>query len=197
MTPEKKAEMSLRMKARHAELRAAKAAALEKPPVADDDAAFWGEPAPQVIPESRPMTEAESAEAFAPNHTPRYVVGFDPAFGPDHGVACLMDLTDPGAPKLLAQGTPEEVSAKIKELGISPNVLWDGPPSGRVTPEMLVQAHALSGTDAHQSFAAWLKTPAGIDATDPRLPTDFGRICTTLEDNARSAFLAGWKRGEG
>jgi|GEM_PF-3957795 len=122
MSPEQKAALSLKMKERHAALKAEKAAAAENPPVPTgnppvDDSAFWGGTTPQVIP-------------------------------------------DAGTPVITPTGTPPTL-------------------------------------DPHQAFCAWMQSPEGMDATDPRLPTDFGRVCARLEDNARAAFQAGWKRGEG
>lgn len=44
----------------------------------------------------------------------------------------------------------------------------------------------------HQSFCSWLRTPKGMDCTDPRFPSDYSRMCVELEDRLRAAFEAGW-----
>ena len=49
----------------------------------------------------------------------------------------------------------------------------------------------------HQSFCVWLKSKPGIDASDPRLPSDYARQCVEIEDRLRTAFNAGFVAGKG
>lgn len=54
----------------------------------------------------------------------------------------------------------------------------------------------LSGTTPNDLFRAWMRTPAGIDASDPRMSQDQVRRGCELEDRLRIAFNAGYVEGE-
>lgn len=45
-------------------------------------------------------------------------------------------------------------------------------------------------------FREWLRSPAGQNATDPRLPEDYTRRITMLEDGLAAAFHAGFKAAQ-
>ena len=44
-----------------------------------------------------------------------------------------------------------------------------------------------------QAFTVWMRSREGMDASDPRLPTDYSRLVGVIEDKLRAAFAAGWK----
>ena len=49
-----------------------------------------------------------------------------------------------------------------------------------------------SPAGANESFADWLRTKDGLDASDPRVPQDRIRFAIHLEDMLRRAYLAGF-----
>lgn len=63
------------------------------------------------------------------------------------------------------------------------------------TPTSTVATNKSPLLTAHQLFVMWMRTNKGRDAADPRLPTDFTRLCTELEDRLRIAFEAGLNIG--
>ena len=47
------------------------------------------------------------------------------------------------------------------------------------------------GITPRQRFTAWMATNQGKDASDPRFPSDYGRMRVELEDRLFMAFTAG------
>jgi hypothetical protein len=81
-------------------------------------------------------------------------------------------------------GDPTEAYQKIAELVASGTKIgWPGDHTDHLTP--------------HQSFCVWLKSKPGINASDPRLPSDYARQCVEIEDRLRTAFNAGFVAGKG
>lgn len=64
------------------------------------------------------------------------------------------------------------------------------PPTTAVTPALRPAAPA-----PRALFTAWLSSPVGRSASDPRMPTDPVRIGADLDDRLRTAFLAGFVAG--
>lgn len=48
-----------------------------------------------------------------------------------------------------------------------------------------------------QAFTTWMRSREGMDASDPRLPADYGRLVGVIEDKLRAAFAAGWRGRRG
>lgn len=59
-------------------------------------------------------------------------------------------------------------------------------------PDGTITIHRPEPIDPAAAFRAWLRTPQGLSASDPRLPEDPVRRATELEDALLLAFRAGF-----
>ena len=66
-------------------------------------------------------------------------------------------------------------------------------PEPNVAATIIPDADIQKATDTNTLFREWLRTPEGLDASDPRLPNDTVRRVTFLEDALGKAFAAGYK----
>lgn len=95
----------------------------------------------------------------------------------------------PAAPEPVDAGvsdlTFDTISAPEPETPAVTDTLLVANPDGTITPEP-------EPIDIPAAFRAWLRTPEGLSASDPRLPEDPVRRAIELEDALLVAFRAGF-----
>lgn len=131
-------------------------------------------PAPVVTPEPAPVVddiETFLAEEF-PDPVPAALVA-----AAEHVLvepAAALSIAEP-----ISEPTPEPETPAVTDTLLVAN------PDGTITPEP-------EPIDIPAAFRAWLRTPQGLSASDPRLPEDPVRRAIELEDALLVAFRAGF-----
>ena len=136
-------------------------------------------PAPVVIPEPAPVVD--DIETFLAEEFPDPV----PA-APEPVEECLHDAGYDlnGVGMMICNTCRADITPEPETPAVTDTLLVANP-DGTITPEP-------EPIDIPAAFRAWLRTPQGLNASDPRLPEDPVRRAIELEDALLVAFRAGF-----